>query len=300
MGAAGTVWEIPEPLSTGDVRLDDDTVTRVRRHGNPRGPRLVLSHANGLAIDLYYPFWSLLADDFDLVVYDLRNHGWNAVGPQRYHNIPTLIRDHDLILQFIDRAWGSKPTAGVFHSLSTLVTILAANPLYSALVLFDAPLCKPAASESEFDAAAERTAALTRRRSETFRTKHEFVEVLTVAPGFRRVAPGVRELMASTTLRPRSGGDGYELRCPREYEAQISEYVRGFAPLLDLTLLSCPTKVIGADPTLPYAYLPTYDLSQATDVDYDFVPEATHFLQLEKPAECAALVREFIEANLTA
>ncbi len=300
MTAAGKVWELPEPLATVDVRLDDDTVTAVRRHGNPSGPRLVLSHANGLAIDLYYPFWSLLADAFDLVVYDLRNHGWNAVGPRRDHNIPTLIHDHDLILRSIDAAWGSKPTVGVFHSLSTLVTILSASPLYSGLVLFDPPLCKPAASESEFDAAAERTAAMIRRRSERFRTRHEMVEVLMVVPGFRHVAPGVRELMARTTLRRRSDGDGYELRCPREYEAQISEYIRGFAPLLDLSLLSCPTKVIGADPTLPYAYLPTFDLSQATAVDYDFVPEATHFLQLEKPAECAELVREFVEASVAA
>ncbi len=54
-----TVWEVPEPLATLDVRVDDDTVIRVRRHGNPDGPRLVLGHGNGLAIDVYYPFWSL-------------------------------------------------------------------------------------------------------------------------------------------------------------------------------------------------------------------------------------------------
>ena len=76
-----TEWQVPEPLSTHDVRVDDDTVITLRRHGNPAGPRLVLSHGNGLAIDLYNPFWSLLADDFDLIVHDLRNHGWNPLGP---------------------------------------------------------------------------------------------------------------------------------------------------------------------------------------------------------------------------
>ena len=91
-----TAWEIPEPISVCEVRLDDESITTVRQHGNPSGPRLVLSHGNGLAIDLYYPFWSLLADDFELMVYDLRNHGWNPVGPRREHNIPTLIHDHDL------------------------------------------------------------------------------------------------------------------------------------------------------------------------------------------------------------
>ena len=72
MTSSNTVWNVPKPLSTVDVPVDDDTVITLRRHGNPDGPRLVLSHGNGLAIDLYYPFWSLLADEFDLVVYDLQ------------------------------------------------------------------------------------------------------------------------------------------------------------------------------------------------------------------------------------
>ena len=59
----------------------------------------------------------------------------------------------------------------------------------------------------------------------------------------------------------------------------------------------CPTKVIGSDPTLPYTFLPTIDLGDILTVDYDFVPETTHFLQLEKPEECAEMVREFLEIN---
>lgn len=113
-----SVWSVPEPLSVCEVGIGDGTTTVVRRHGNPdAGLRLVLCHGNGLAIDLYYPFWSLLADDFDLMVYDLRNHGWNRVGLRREHNIPTLIHDHDLILETIDRHYGSKPTVGIYHSL---------------------------------------------------------------------------------------------------------------------------------------------------------------------------------------
>ena len=295
--AVDTVWEIPEPISVCEVRLDDDSVTTVRQHGNPSGPRLVLSHGNGLAIDLYYPFWSLLAGDFELMVYDLRNHGWNQVGRRREHNIPTLIHDHDLILEGIDRHYGSKPTVGVYHSLSTLVTILADTRPYSALVLFDPPLCKPTANETEFDEATERGAAMTKRRGYRFRTEEEFTELLSFLPGFARVLPGVRELMSSTTLRRSADGQEFELRCPREYEAQIMEYVRSFAPLLDLTLLTCPTKIIGADPTVPFAYLPTFSLSHILSVDYDFLPDATHFLQLEQPEACIALMREFLDST---
>ena len=292
-----TVWEVPEPLSVCEVRLDDWTVTTVRRHGNPAGPRLVLSHGNGLAIDLYYPFWSQLAGEFDLMVYDLRNHGWNTVGVQRDHNIPTLIHDHDLVLEAIEGRYGSKPTAGIFHSVSTLIALLSFTDRYSALVFFDPPICKPAASQTEFDTAAERAAARTRRRGHRFATEEEFAELLRYMPGFFRTVPGVRQLMARTTLRWSAEGGDYELRCPREYEAQITDYVRSFSPLLDFEILTCPAKVIGADPTLPYAYLPSFDLSHVLTVDYDFLPESTHNLQLEQPAQCAAMVREFLEHN---
>ena len=291
------VWEIPEPLSTCDVRLDAETVTTVRQHGNPSGPRVVMSHGVGLAVDLYYPFWSLLADDFDLMVYDVRDHGWNTVGAQRDHNVPTLISDHDIILESIDRGYGSKPTVGIFHSLTTIITLLSFSKLYSALILFDPPLSKFGSSPAELHDAAERLATMVRKRSHHFKKREDFVTVLKVFPMLRRAVPGVHELMAQTTLRRSASGEGYELRCPREYEAQLTTYFRSFFPLLDLDLLECPTKVIGADPTMPQSYLPALDQQLATTMDYDFIPEATHFLQLEKPAECVAVVREFLERH---
>ena len=119
------VWRVPEPPAVHEVRLGGGAVTALRRHGNPSGPRIVLSHGNSLAIDLYYPFWSRLAADFDLVLYDLRNHGWNAVGPLRSHNVPTLIDDHLRIQEAIATEFGRKPQAGVFHSLSGLVSLLS-------------------------------------------------------------------------------------------------------------------------------------------------------------------------------
>ena len=293
--STAAAWEIPEPLSVCDVRLDEETVTTVRRHGNANADlRVVMSHGSGFAIDLYYPFWSLLADEFDLLVYDLRNHGWNSVGARRDHNIPTLIHDHDLILEAVFHAYGEKPTVGVHHSLATLLTLLSFSSRYSALVLFDPPLCKPGASQIELHDAAERAAGLIRKRGQRFRTLEDFSTLLRMLPPFARLVPGVPELMARTTLRPCADGEGYELRCPREYEAQIMDYARSFFALLDLESLACPTKVIGGDPTIRNAYLPSFDLAHVAAVDYDFVPEATHLLQLEKPAECAAATREFL------
>jgi len=291
-----TAWPIPDPVSVCRVRVADDTEIAVRQHGNADAPlRLVLSHGNGLAIDLYYPFWSLLAAEFELFVFDLRNHGWNRLGLRQHHNIPTLVRDHDLVLEAIDRRYSAKPCVGVFHSLSTVIAMLSETQRYAGLVLFDPPLCKPPATEAEFDESVARTAAMSRRRQERFRTEKEFADFLTCVPGFRRVLPGVPQLMARTVLRQTGGDLPYELRCPREFEAQITEYLRSFAPLLDLEGRAFPMKVIGADPTLPSTYLPSYDLLQVMAVDYDFVVDGTHLFQLEKPMECVRMLRDFLD-----
>ncbi len=289
-------WVLPKPHSTHEVRVDDDTVIVLRRHGNPDGPRLILSHGNGLAIDLYYPFWSLLADQFDVVVHDLRNHGWNEVSAPERHNLPTLASDHDRILDAVVSRYGEKPAVGVFHSVAALAALLspAKGRDYAGLVLFDPPLCKAGRDYFDFDAVAMRTAAQARRRTERFASRRQFIELLAIVPMYRQALRGVHSLLAETTLRRRADGDGYELRCPAEYEAQIIEYASVFAVTINFDSFRCPIKVIGADPTLPYSYLPSMDLSHIMSVDYDFVPDATHLLQLEQPDECVASMRGFL------
>ena len=296
------VWDIPEPNSIDDVRLDDGTHVTLRRHGRSSGQRLVMSHGNGLAIDLYLPFWALLLDDFDVVVYDLRNHGWNEVGPIKHHNLPTFVKDHDSIMKAIDRVYGNKPRIGVFHSVSGLISLLspARGGDFAARILLDPPLCTPGRSYEEFDIAATRTAAIARRRTDLFRSYDEFVDLMSFIPLFRQVAPAVLDLMARTILRKDSDEGFYTLRCPRDYEAQIIDYASSYSVLVDFSTLASPTKVIGADPLVPYSYLPTLDLSDMLSVDYDFLPDTTHFLPLEQPEACAAIVRGFISSIGTA
>ena len=81
-------WILPEPRLVIEVGMNDGTLAYVRRHGNPKGTRVILTHGSGLSADLYYPYWSLLASKFNLFIYDLRNHGWNPVGDRSRHNIP--------------------------------------------------------------------------------------------------------------------------------------------------------------------------------------------------------------------
>ena len=138
-----THLEIPEPLVAFDVRTADGTTIAVRRHDNPDGPRLVLSHGNGFSIDTYYPFWSRFTDRFDCFIHDFRSHGGNLVGDRRTHNVPTFVSDNECVIRDIDRRFGKKPKIGLFHSLSTLTARrqAASGDGFSALILFDPPVC---------------------------------------------------------------------------------------------------------------------------------------------------------------
>ncbi len=301
-------WQVPEPVSTIRVPLDDGGGAIVRRHGNGSGPRLVLSHGNGLAIDLYLPFWSQLLDDFDVFLYDLRNHGWNGLGPLGSHNIPAFVRDQSRVLEAVDQNFGAAPKIGVFHSLSALISLLSLSPVLSSaeasanrfetLVLFDPPVFRPGMSERLFDERVERVAQHARKRQWRFESLDEFVAMLGRSQNHSRVPRSVLELMARTTLRKSADGECFELRCLPGYEAQIIEYTRSYSGLVNFADLPCPVKVLGADPTLPFAYLPTLDLADMEVIEYDFLPGATHFLQLEQPSKCVATVREYLAKAL--
>ncbi len=208
--------------------MADGALIMLRRHGNAAGPRLVLSHGNGLAADLYYPFWSLFTDRYDIILYDFRSHGWNPVGDRRVHNIPTFVRDSQYLAQAIDARFGEKPKIGIFHSLSALTALLhgIAESAFSALVLFDPPVCPPGRAPEDFEVTGQQMAQRARQRHDRFATRAEYADILRRSQSFARMQSDVPELFAHTTLRI-AAESGYELCCPREYEAQIYEYVFG-------------------------------------------------------------------------
>lgn len=290
-------WRLPEPIATAEVLADDGSRFVLRRHGNPDGPRLVLSHGNGLASDLYYPFWSLLSDRFDLVLYDFRNHGWNTCGDLRDHNIATFVADSEQIHGGIDRIFGSKPRVGVFHSMSASTALAHDRPGdgFAALVLFDPPVYAPNADMLGAEARWGRQAAGTRKRQASFQTTGELAQSIRDAPAFAGLLPGVADLFAETTLRPAADGDGLELRCPSEYESQICDWALAYFVDPAPGDFACPVKVIGADPAVRSPFGPRPDLGMLQGVEYEFVSGASHFLQLEKPRECVEMMVAFLE-----
>ena len=287
--------DVPSPAATVDVRLDDQVAAPVRRYGNPDGPRLLFSHGNGLAADLYYPYWSLLLDDFDVVVFDLRNHGANRLGDLGRHTVPNLCRDLEAIGSGVDRCFGVRPRAGVYHSVSCLAAALSPSLAvsYAALVLFDPPLFPPGLGQRVFEMACHQAVARTRIRANRFNSEEHFVEVMSAQPAMANVRPEALRLMARATLR--RGAGGYGLRCPREYEAKLLAAVPGFARMVDPDALPLPVKVVGADPSLMHYFLPPCDLSRARSIDFESLPGTTHLAQLEKPEECAARTVDFLK-----
>ncbi len=140
-------FELPTPHQILDLRMDDGAHIRVRQHGDPNQPvRIVLSHGNGFATDGYFPFWQLLLEHFDVIVFDFRNHGWNPLVDPPHHTYTQFARDLEIIHHAVAALLGPKPTVGAFHSLSARTAIKYAMEggwLWDALVLFDPPNIPP-------------------------------------------------------------------------------------------------------------------------------------------------------------
>lgn len=291
-------YVVPEPSAIVEVPLESGEPTIVRRHGNPDGPRLLLSHGNGLAADFYYPFWSRFLDEFEVVVYDCRNHGWNPVGDRAAHNPWVFAEDLDAaVLPGVQEAFGRKATVGCFHSLSALVSLLlpSRGAAFAGLLLFDPPICSPGISQRRFDLEVQTAAHALRLRAERFDSHEEFVRLNASSPVLRGIGSREMSLIAETTLRPDPEGRGYTLRCPAAYEAQAMDFITAYAAMVDIETMRCPVKVVGGDPTVPFSYLPSVDPALVMAVDYDFVPGTSHHLQLERPDVCYTLAREFLD-----
>lgn len=283
-------------MTTHEIRMSDGAPILLRRLGNPNGLRLVLSHGNGLAIDAYETFWRLLSDRFDVILYDVRNHGLNPVGDIAAHTMAQLVDDTLTVTQAIDRIFGRRPRVGVFHSLTALLCLLPGTDGhgYSALALFDPPVAPDAYSASRLLPMRPILVEKTLQRQADFDTWQELADFYRCAPAFRLLRPRAIERLAQATLRAR-GATGLTLCCPPVFEAKLFEESIAWSTRVDLARVRCPVKVIGGDPMAPVSFLPSIDLHQIAKLDYDFLPETTHLLQLEEPGECVLMLRDFLD-----
>src|SRR6185437_10104082 len=101
---------VPAPHAVVEAVGEDRARLRVRRHGVAHGPRLLISHGNGFGIDGYFHFWRRFLDAFDIVVFDMRNHGQNAglsprADPAR-HDYAHMTGDLDAICRAVSDEFG--------------------------------------------------------------------------------------------------------------------------------------------------------------------------------------------------
>src|SRR5207247_1054712 len=137
-------FELPGPVETFDLVMGDGAIVRVRRHGRRDGTRMFVSNGNGFAIDGYVPFWGPLAERFDVIAFDMRNHGANplATSGQDGHTYAQMTLDLERIRREVDARLGPCPTIGVFHSMSARTAMKHAIEIgfrWEALILFDPP-----------------------------------------------------------------------------------------------------------------------------------------------------------------
>ena len=290
-------WEIPEPDDVLEVPAADGSIVHVRRHGVPGGPRLLVTHGNGMAADAYFPFWGGLTDRFEIFVHDLRNHGWNRPGRLEDHRIANLIDDGRRVVRAIDDAFGRQPPVGVFHSLSGVVGLRQAidgSVGFRAIVVFDLPLVPRGQTRKDGETVGSYLARIARKRRSRYPTYDSFARRLARMPVFNRLRPEDFDLIARTTLRPCPEG-GVELRCPPEYEAQMFEEYYSWSSRTEARNAPCPVKAISADPTITGTYLPGEGMEELVHVDYDFVPETSHLHQIEAPNRCRRAMLEFLD-----
>jgi pimeloyl-ACP methyl ester carboxylesterase len=295
-------FEIPSPRETFEVPLEDGARIRMRRHGNPDGVRLLVTHGNGFAADAYYPYWRQLLSRFDVLVFDFRNHGQNVPVTPANHHYAQLSRDLERVAVEVKARLGAKPTAGIFHSMSARAAMKHAIEIgwrWDALMLFDPPDVPPKGHPlyAPMEIFENKLTEWAKGRRRKFASIDELTQEYKDSRATARWVDGAHELMARSVLRTSPNGNDYELTCAPENEAAI------YAQALTLDLwpkaaeFGGPVKLVGCDPNFKGAPA-TGPANQALGIeggyDYSFVEGTGHLLQIEKPDECIKLTMDFL------
>jgi pimeloyl-ACP methyl ester carboxylesterase len=294
-------FDLPPPVATEVLRLKDGASIRLRRFGRPGATRVALSHGNGLAINTYAPFWLPLAERYDLVLFDMRNHGENPLHDESAHRWINFYSDIDEIALGIAHKFGPAKTVGVFHSLSSIAALkhaLLYGKRWDALCVFDPPIMPPADHplHAPQEADMRRRSAHALHRIERFESPEQLANQYRRHPAFQGFVPGAASLLARHTLR--TADDGFwTLSCPRRYEARTFRENADTEIFSRLPYMPMPLRIVASDPDSPHA-IPTAAVWRAANdtfgLDYVALPKTTHFLQLEQPQACRELLYEFI------
>lgn len=292
----------PPPEESHWLTMSDGAEILLRRHGNPEGLRLVLSHGNGLAMNGYAPFWTKLTDRYDVILFDCRNHGMNPFHSVEGQTYDRMVEDLEVTWQAVAEKFGPAPTVGAFHSMSGLNAMIHAQtrtPAWAALIFFDCPWQPPPGHplEAEQNEHMEELIGQTvRRRPEAPHWRH-VAERMAARQAFDLWPEGSHDLMARSTMRenPETGMWDVCARPPLESRMFMTKGQHWmWAGVADV---SVPIKFIGADPDYPTRESPALvnrGLAEESGLPYEFIPNTRHMLQIERPDETIAAMERFL------
>ncbi|MGF1608427.1 MAG: alpha/beta fold hydrolase [Kiloniellales bacterium] len=304
---------LPTARESFDLTMDDGAVIRARCHGPTPGapaagargaaPRLYVSHGNGFAIDGYVGFWGPLAERFEVVAFDMRNHGRNPPAGADGHHYLQMARDLGQVVEGVEARLGKGRRIGVVHSMSGRAAMKQATQLgwiWDALVLYDPPNVPPKDHllYEAMRAFELRLVEFALDRPERFASPDELAQHYAESRAHRSWAPSAHQAMARALLRRDEAQGDWVLSCPREYEAAI--YLAALT--LDLwppaSAFGGPTLLVGADPDLkggPPTGRANQVLAREQGYRYQAVEGTGHLLQIEKPEACRAILLSFLE-----
>jgi len=250
------------------------------------GPTFLLLHATGF----HGRVWDYIIKHFPgrhVIAWDMRSHGMSENAA-----LPKLWTDLGEDLFAVVEELGLKQVHGVGHSCGGHLTILAAAKfpeLYKNILLLD-PVVFPRPLLPIFKNIADQDHPVARRRNQ-WSNVGEMYERFKDRKPYNSWLPEILQDYCQHGLIEIEQGEGYQLACPPDAEAEVYRTCYGdhIYPLLDS--VTVPTTVVRArrrkpdEPLHDFSPSPTWELlaenmPNAKDI---YVPDHTHFLPMENP-----------------
>ena len=292
--------------ATDFVTLSDGARIGLQRWGTARPERMVVSHGNGLAVDGFREFGRKLADKYEVIAFDMRNHGHSGPGPLSEEPWPRFVADIPEIFDHIQRLYGDKPTHGAFHSLSSVSTLFsqALTPRdWRTLTLYEPPvppIMNPVLLE-EFLELHAKLAARTRNRRRRFKSPDELKASFLRSPTFAGIPDEALGRLAIGALFLADPGEAapWQLVCDPEQEARTYE-MRNIEPFCEAVgKVTSPVQVViggVGSHDMPILINSCTALAETFGFPIQQIEQGNHLLQLQWPGETAAIACDFAEA----
>jgi pimeloyl-ACP methyl ester carboxylesterase len=285
--------------------MSDGATIRVRQHGNVDGPRVFMSHGNGFAIDGYVAFWQPLATQFELIIFDFRNHGHNPPSPAADHHYAQMADDVEQILRGVDDHLGQKPAIGAFHSMSARAAMKHAVEIgwrWQALVLFDPPNMPPPGHPqyAAMIAFEDKLVQFADMRRSHFDDPSELAEHYASSRAHAGWVNGAHAAMAQAVLRQDPQRGDWTLVCPGALEASIYAAASTLNLWPNADEFGGPVALIGSDPERtgpPPTGAANRALADEGGYWYRGIADTGHLLQIEKPKQCRAAMLAFLSES---